>query len=28
VAGMGSVSTWLLADSPCPVVVVPDPARS
>jgi nucleotide-binding universal stress UspA family protein len=27
-AGMGSVSTWLLADSPCPVVVVPEPARS
>ena len=28
VAGMGSVSTWLLDDSPCPVVVVPEPAPS
>ena len=28
VEGMGSVSTWLLAGSPCPVVVVPDPSQS
>ena len=27
VAGMGSVSTWLLDDSPCPVVVVPATPR-
>ena len=28
VAGIGSVSTWLLDDSPCPVVAVPEPVAS
>ena len=28
VRGLGSVSTWLLDDAPCPVVVVPEPAAS